>query len=218
MDQFIKDINSLIKIANDPVGKQPLIEHNTIEKQYIAYYLYRILCKYETLFETTLSYAKLRNIYDLLRIPEKKKRGCYPMAHKMTNDSNLLDIILLGLVELFNQLNENLKMSLTNNNFTRLKNFLATKKLEVIIQDLIDIQHYVPNLAAPAVKPYIYKVKSTSKLEENKDKEKSLTSKQNSSGQKKSNNTTKKSLLSNKSLSSNKGLSSNKSLSNKRIV
>ena len=47
------------------------------------------------------------------------------MAHKMTNDNNLLDIILLGLVELFNQLNENLKMSLTNNNFTRLKNFLA---------------------------------------------------------------------------------------------
>ena len=103
----------------------------------------------------------------------------------MTNDNNLLDIILLGLVELFNQLNENLKMSLTNNNFTRLKNFLATKKLEVIIQDLIDIQHYVPNLAAPAVKPYIYKVKSTSKLEENKDKEKSLTSNKKSNGQKK---------------------------------
>ena len=94
------------------------------------------------------------------------------MAHKMTNDSNLLDIILLGLVELFNQLNENLKMSLTNNNFTKLKNFLATKKLEVIIQDLIDIQHYVPNLSAPAVKPFVYKLKSASKLQENMDNKK----------------------------------------------
>jgi len=154
MDQFIADINSLIKIANDPVGKQPLIEHNTIEKQYIVYYLYRILCKYETLFETTLSYKKIRDIYDLLRIPEKKNRGCYPMAHKMTNDSNLLDIILLGLVELFNQLNETLKMSFTNNHFSKLKKFIATKPLEVIIQDLIDIQHFVPNLSAPSIKPF----------------------------------------------------------------
>lgn len=208
MDQFIKDINSLIKIANDPVGKQPLIEHNIIEKQYIVYYLYRILCKYETLFETTLSYAKIRNIYDLLRIPEKKKRGCYPMAHKMTNDSNLLDILLLGLVELFNQLNENLKMSLTNNNFTKLKNFLATKKLEVIIQDLIDIQHYVPNLSAPAVKPFVYKLKSASKLQENTNKSKLETKTANKNTTK---NTSKKNIL------SNKGLLTSKSLNKKSI-
>ena len=220
MDQFIKDINSLIKIANDPVGKQPLIEHNTIEKQYIAYYLYRILCKYETLFETTLSYAKIRNIYDLLRIPEKKKRGCYPMAHKMTNDTNLLDIILLGLVELFNQLNENLKMSLTNNNFTKLKNFLATKKLEVIIQDLIDIQHYVPNLAAPAVKPYIYKVKSTKKLEENTNKSKLETKNSTKNTTKNSTKNTTKNSTKNttKNILRNKGLLTSKNLSNKKSI
>ena len=73
MDQFIQDINSLITISDEPVTKVKLINNNTIEKQYILYYLYRILCKYEDLFSNTLGYSKVRDIYDLLRIPSNKK-------------------------------------------------------------------------------------------------------------------------------------------------
>jgi len=156
MDQFIQDINSLIYIANEPVGKQPLIEHNIIEKQYIVYYLYRILCKYEELFSTNLSYQKVRDIYDLLRIPNEKKRGCYPMSLKMTSNKKLLDLILTGIIELFNQLNENLKMTMTNNNFLKFTDFLGTKTLEVILKDLIELHQLVPNLSAPIIKPYLY--------------------------------------------------------------
>jgi len=155
MDQFIKDINSLITIAKEPIGKQPLIEHNIIEKQYIVYYLYRILCKYEQLFSTNISFEKVRDIYDLLRIPRSNK-GCYSMTLKMTSNDNLIDIILMGIIELFNQLNENLKMTMTNNHFLKFTEFLKKKKLEVIIHDLMELHQLVPNLSAPIVKPYMY--------------------------------------------------------------
>ena len=156
MDQFIQDINALIMISNEPVGKQPLIEHNVIEKQYIVYYLYRIICKYEQLFVTNLSYQVVRDIYKLLRIPEEKKRGCYPMSQKMTSNDELLNLILTSMVELFNQLNENLKMTMTNKYFMEFKDFLSKKPLERIIQDLMELHQLVPNLSAPIVKPYMY--------------------------------------------------------------
>jgi hypothetical protein len=156
MDQFIQDINALIMIANEPVGKQPLIEHNVIEKQYIVYYLYRILCKYEQLFTTNLSYQMVRDIYNLLRIPAEKKKGCYPMSQKMTSNDELLNLILSSMVELFNQLNENLKMTMTNKIFMGFKEFLDKKPLERIIQDLMELHQLVPNLSAPIVKPYMY--------------------------------------------------------------
>ena len=156
MDQFIQDINALIMISNEPVGKQPLIEHNVIEKQYIVYYLYRILCKYEQLFTTNLSYQMVRDIYKLLRIPEEKKKGCYPMSQKMTSNDELLNLILSSMVELFNQLNENLKMTMTNKYFMEFKEFLSKKPLERIIQDLMELHQLVPNLSAPIVKPYMY--------------------------------------------------------------
>lgn len=156
MDQFIQDINALIMISNEPVGKQPLIEHNVIEKQYIVYYLYRIICKYEQLFITNLSYQSVRDIYKLLRIPKEKKRGCYPMSQKMTSNDELLNLILTSMVELFNQLNENLKMTMTNKYFMEFKDFLSKKPLERIIQDLMELHQLVPNLSAPIVKPYMY--------------------------------------------------------------
>jgi hypothetical protein len=156
MDQFIQDVNALIMMSNQPVGKQPLINHNVIEKQYIVYYLYRILCKYEQLFTTNLSYQKVRDVYNLLRIPKQKKKGCYPMSQKMTSNDELLNLILSSMVELFNQLNENLKMTMTNKYFMEFKDFLSKKTLEKIIQDLMELHQLVPNLAAPIVKPYMY--------------------------------------------------------------
>ena len=155
MDQFIQDVNALIMISNEPLGKQPLIEHNVIEKQYIVYYLYRIICKYEQLFVTNLSYQVVRDIYKLLRIPEEKKRGCYPMSQKMTSNDELLNLILSSMVELFNQLNENLKMTMTNKYFMEFKDFLSKKTLERIIQDLMELHQLVPNYHS-IVKPYMY--------------------------------------------------------------
>jgi len=156
MDQFIQDINSLITISNEPVTKVKLINNNTIEKQYILYYLYRILCKYEDLFSNTLGYSKVRDIYDLLRIPSNKKQICYPMTLKMTSNDNLLKLILMGIVELFNQLNENLKMSLTNSSFKEFTMFLKTKTLNVIINDIMELHLLLPNLSAPKVKEYMF--------------------------------------------------------------
>jgi len=156
MDQFIQDIDALIMMANQPVGKQPLINHNVIEKQYIVYYLYRILCKYEQLFTTNLESWKIRDIYNLLRIPKEKRKGCYPMSQKMTSNDKLLNLILSSIVELFNQLNEDLKMTMTNKYFMEFKEFLSKKTLERIIQDLMELHQLVPNLAAPIVKPYMY--------------------------------------------------------------
>lgn len=156
MEQFIQDINALIMMANQPVGKQPLINHNVIEKQYIVYYLYRILCKYEQLFTTNLEFSKIRDIYDLLRIPKEKGKGCYPMSQKMTSNDNLLNLILSSIVELFNQLNEELKMTMTNKIFMEFTGFLEKKTLERIIQDLMELHQLVPNLSAPIVKPYMY--------------------------------------------------------------
>ena len=117
--------------------------------------MYRILCKYEQLFSTNISFEKVRDIYDLLRIPRSNK-GCYSMTLKMTSNDNLIDIILMGIIELFNQLNENLKMTMTNNHFLKFTEFLKKKKLEVIIHDLMELHQLVPNLSAPIVKPYMY--------------------------------------------------------------
>jgi len=106
MDAFVKNMFAIFTISKQPIQKQILVKHTIVEKQYICYYLYRIICKYEKLFENVVSYKRIRNIYNMLRIPKEKERLCYPMAQKMVNNDEALNLIIKSMLDIFKDVNK----------------------------------------------------------------------------------------------------------------
>ena len=154
MEDFIKSIKVINELSNKTLPSK-IIEHKVIEKQYIAYYLYRILCKYERLMSSVAPYKKVQEIFFLLKIPlERKTNYCYPMAHKMTRKINKLNDIISKILEIFTIVENTLKISISNYEYKKLEAFLKTKDLETILVDINTLQHLFPNLGVTGVKPY----------------------------------------------------------------
>lgn len=156
MDQFIKNIYFVLDVVKRKPGKKQIIDHNIIEKQYLTYYLYRILCKYEKMMQYVVSKQKIRNIYNILRIPENYQKTCYPLAHKMTYNDQLLELSILGILDIFREVDNTLKESIGNKQYEELIEFLSEKNLEMILLDLKVLQKLFPNLGVTGVKPYLY--------------------------------------------------------------
>lgn len=157
MDEFIKNNYFILDIIKRKPTKQEIVEHNVIEKQYLAYYLYRILCKYEKMIENSISSRqKINDIYKILRIPENYQGTCYPMAHKMTYNEQFLDVIILGVLDILKEVDTNLKESIGNKQYEELIEFISEKTLEEILINLKVLQRIFPNLGVTGVKPFLY--------------------------------------------------------------
>jgi len=156
MDKFIKNIYFILDVIKRKPGKREIVDHNIIEKQYLTYYLYRILCKYEKMMQYVVSRKKITDIYTILRIPENYENTCYPLAHKMTYNDQLLELSILGMLDIFKQVDDTLKSSIGNKQYEELIEFISEKDLEMILLDLKVLQKLFPNLGVTGVKPYLY--------------------------------------------------------------
>ena len=156
MEPFIKNIYFVLDVIKRKPGKQEIVDHNIIEKQYLTYYLYRILSKYEGMMKHVVSYKRIRDIYTILRVPENYQQTTYPLAHKMTYNDKLLDLCILGILDIFREVDETLKQSIGNKQYEELVEFISEKNLEMILLDLKVLQKLFPNLGVTGVKPYLY--------------------------------------------------------------
>jgi hypothetical protein len=153
MEKFVNDIYSIYELINNNNDSKSFINVKTISKQYLAYYIYRIITKFMILFEAALSGSAIDEYLTLLRIPKVHDRMLnYPLAGKMTNDEQLLDMIVLMGIDMFNKLDKYAQSQSNMEKYIDLFAFLEQKTMPVIIQDLIDLQKLIPGLSVPAIR------------------------------------------------------------------
>ena len=153
MEKFVNDIYSIYELINNNNDSKSFINVKTISKQYLAYYIYRIITKFMNLFEAALTGSAIDEFLTLLRIPKVHNRMLnYPLSGKMTNDEQLLDMITLMGIDMFNKLDKYIKAQSHMDKYADFFTFLELKAMPVIIQDLIDLQKLIPGLSVPAIR------------------------------------------------------------------
>jgi hypothetical protein len=155
METFTNDIYSIYELINNNNESKTIMNIKTISKQYLAYYIYRIITKYIVFVEMAASSDDINEFMSYLRIPLEHNRLLnYPIAGKLTNDESILDMIILKGIELFTKTDKYIKsMPKDTSSYDDLYKFLKQKELSVIIQDLIDLQSLLPGLSVPEIRP-----------------------------------------------------------------
>jgi hypothetical protein len=157
MEEFKNNIYNIYDLINTENNEKSLINTKILSKQYLAYYIYRIMTKYILLVEASVTKDDIDFFMSLYRIPrEHNKRISYPMAGKMTNENDILDMIIIGSIDIFDKINNYLKTLNKKNKqlkYNEFYIFLNEKKLPVIIKDLIDLQKLLPGLSVPIIRP-----------------------------------------------------------------
>ena len=155
MDIFTNDLYSIFELINNNDESKTFMNIKTISKQYLAYYIYRVITKYYKIVELGLSTGDINEFMTYLRIPKEHNRLLnYPLAGKLTNDSKILDMIILKGIDILIKTDKYIK-SLPSNvtKYDDLYIFFKQKELTVIIQDLIDLQTLLPGLSVPEIRP-----------------------------------------------------------------
>jgi len=154
MEKFINDIYGVFELINNNKDTKSIVNIVILSKQYLAYYLYRILIKFMNIFEIALPSGDIKKLLSLLRIPkEHDRRKNYPLAGKMTNEEQLLDLIILTLIDMFNKVDKYIQSLPNTDAYNNIYEFIKIKDLPVIIQDIIDLQKLIPGLSVPAIRP-----------------------------------------------------------------
>lgn len=154
MEKFTNDIYGVYELINESKNTKSIINTTIISKQYLAYYLYRIITKFMNLVEIALPSKDINTLIKLLRIPkEHDRRKNYPMAGKMTNDEELLNLIILSSIDILTKTDKYIKTLPNDTGYSNINDFIKIKELPTIIQDLIDLQKLVPGLSVSAIRP-----------------------------------------------------------------
>ena len=154
LDKFVNDIYGIYQLINKQKEVKSLVNIVVLSKQYLAYYLYRIIAKYIHVFEIAVSNSDVNKLFAYLRIPkEHDKTKPYPMVGTMTNDEQLLDLVILSSIDFFNKTEQYLGSLPNLSGHSEFIKFIEMKQLPIIIQDLIDLQKLVPGLSVSAIRP-----------------------------------------------------------------
>ena len=104
MEQFLNDIlsiytlinkNNTTNTTNTSNKKIDIIQTAILSKQYLTYYLYRIIAKFMPLISIALPSKDITKLFKLLLIPrEHDINKNYPLVGKMTNNEQTLDLII----------------------------------------------------------------------------------------------------------------------------
>jgi hypothetical protein len=155
LDSFITSAMVIFDNINSDkmLARKTVINNTIIDKQYLAYYLYRIWIKHRKLMEKATSNADFDEILSFLEIPAKYQAMnlVYPMANKMTINEKQLDLVILSILKQFNR--ANILYSGDANppaDFKQLTTYTEGKSVENIIQDIIQLKLLLPNLSRPA--------------------------------------------------------------------
>ena len=156
---MLEDFLSAILVIYDNINKdkeaprKSAINNTIIDKQYLAYYLYRIWIKQRKLMENVNSNAEFDEVLNYLEIPVQYQdmNLVYPMVNKMTINEKQLDLVILSILR---HLNKAVKIYGKDPkppaDFKLLQEYTKGKTIENIIQDIIQIKLLVPNLSRPA--------------------------------------------------------------------
>ena len=172
IDKFKKKKDKTIKLVNNHI----------IEKQYIAYYLYRIWMNNRKIVKNANTKTEFNKVLNYLEVPIRYHNldVVYPMANKMVNNERQLDMIILTILKHFNKvekifgsantnkINDNKMDSLEdikkaalkpkNKNYESFNEFIKYKSLELIIQDIVQLKMFVPNLSKSSNRINIWEV------------------------------------------------------------
>jgi hypothetical protein len=137
----------------DPTKK--ILNNTVTEKQYLAYYLYRIWIKYKKLVISINGDTVFNDVLNDLEIPVKyfNLDITFPMANKMTNNESKLDKVILKILKQFNAVSAVYDKSgtmTTDKSYESLLEYVEYKTIENIIQDILQIKILLPNLSRPA--------------------------------------------------------------------
>lgn len=137
----------------DPTKK--ILNNTVTEKQYLAYYLYRIWIKYKKIVISVNGNTNFNDVLNDLEIPVKYYNLdiTFPLANKMTNNESKLDKVILKILKQFNMLSSvyDNKENMTNDrSYETLLEYIEYKTIENIIQDIIQLKILIPNLSRPA--------------------------------------------------------------------
>jgi hypothetical protein len=114
MDDFTASIITLYDNINELQTKSKIkkdfkiLNNYLIEKQYLAYYIYRIWIKYRRIMEYTNTPTEFNKVLIYLNIPPKyfKYNVVFPMQNKMVSNEKQLDLIILNILNQFNKCNK----------------------------------------------------------------------------------------------------------------
>jgi hypothetical protein len=149
MDFFLGNVLSINEEIDTLVSPNDLINTSLKHKQYLVYYLYRVVCRYSNIIKKIVSLDMINTIYYTLDIPVTE--GCYAMANRMPNNIERLDLALLNIIELMNTYNKR-KDSLTLDVIEPLETFLKEKNnVSIIRDDIINLSRLIPNLSKPEI-------------------------------------------------------------------
>lgn len=161
MDTFITTVMVIYDNINKEKEQGPRLINNKItEKQFLAYYIYRIWIKYRKLMEDVNTPTDVKQILLYMEIPKKYHDIylTYPMADKMPINEKQLDLIILSMLKHLNQsykiygprIDGSGSIPPHSKDYKMLTKYLTGKTIENIIQDVIQIKLLVPNLSRPA--------------------------------------------------------------------
>ena len=159
MDTFITTVMVIYDNINKEKEDGPRLMNNKItEKQFLAYYIYRLWIKYRKLMEDVNTPTDVRKILLYMEVPKKYHDIylTYPMADKMPINEKQLDLIILSMLKHLNQTykvygqRSDGSIPPENKYYKMLTKYLTGKTIENIIQDVIQIKLLVPNLSRPA--------------------------------------------------------------------
>ena len=154
MEKFTNDVYGVFELINNNKDAKSIVNIVILSKQYLGYYLYRIITKFINLFEIAIPSADINNLLKLLRIPKEHDRTKnYPLAGKMTNEEQLLDLIILTAIDMFNKVDKYIQTLPNPDAYNSIYEFIKIKDLPVIIQDIIDLQKLIPGLSVSAIRP-----------------------------------------------------------------
>ena len=155
METFTNDIYSIYELINNNDESKTFMHIKIISKQYLAYYIYRIITKYILIAEMGSTSGDINEFMTYLRIPKEHNRQLnYPLAGKLTNDDKILDMIILRGIDILTKADKYIQTLPSNNtSHDDLYKFFKQKELSIIIQDLIDLQTLIPGLSVPEIRP-----------------------------------------------------------------
>ena len=164
----MSDIYDIYELINNDDDSKSFIKVKTTSKQYLAYYIYRIISKYMDIFDNVVS-KEIKEFLKLLRIPETQNiRLTYPLVGKMIHDEQILDVIILTGIDIFNKTDKYINTLPNIMMYSKFFKFLQEKNMKTILQDLIDLQKLVPGLSAPKIRPNINNLNNINSNRKNK--------------------------------------------------
>tara|TARA_B100000927_G_C16321830_1_gene411661 strand:- start:102 stop:728 length:627 start_codon:yes stop_codon:yes gene_type:complete len=195
MEKFNENILKLLDNINDSKKEKndakKLINNYIIEKQFLAYYLYRIWIKYRKLVENVNTKTEFIKVLKYLEIPVKyhNMNVTYPLCNKMVNNEKQLDLVILTILKHLNKIEkvfggkkssnttgnksnknadgaqkekqnnkpkESKEIKSKNKDYDNFMELINYKELSNIIEDIVQLKMFVPNLSKPSTRINIW--------------------------------------------------------------